>query len=301
MTQRHKALLLIGLASFFAASNGAAIKLAVEDIPPLGFGAARVLVSILFLAPWFFRPNFFKVKEKRKLWLYSLLLTVNITLFVLGIGKTTVTMAVAIYAAGPFLVAIFSRFLYQEKLTPRKMVGVVLGLLGTSLVVFTPAIREGTLQSGSLTGNLLMVTAITFFSLYTTLSKAMQRYHQPLVLTQGFLVTSAVVLLPLALWEMSNQGLWVTSMSLKGIAAIIYCAAAGTVGLYLVYQQAVKIATPFIASLFLYLQPLLGVILGVFIFKDKLYPEFIVGASITMASIGLVASRKTKPTVAIEE
>lgn len=296
MSDQRTSLLLIVLLSFTGASLGVVNKLAVLDVPPLGFVASRVVLSLVFIIPLIIKSKIWQIKNKLKLAAFSLLATTNITLFILGISDTDASIAAAIYMATPIITAILSHYLYHERLSPRKIAGIIAGLVGTATIVLTPVLAGGNLSTGSLRGNLLIFLAVIAFSLHLSLSTKMQREFAPSTITQGFIITASIVLAPLALWEMSTQSFWLGSLGLSSILSILYVSAIGTVGFYFLFQYTIKRASPLITSMSMYLQPIFGVILGGIVFSERLSREFVVGSALALLGVWLVTGVRSRAT-----
>ena len=300
MTDRHKAILLLLLVSFIGGSLGVAQKIGLQDISPLGFVASRVILSLIFIIPFLIKSKPKLNKNYLKLFLFSTLAVGNITLFIIGISRTLISMAAILYTAVPLITAIFSYLLYNDKLTTRKMIGVFIGMLGTVLVAISPLLKETQDQSGSFSGNLIIFSAVVTFSLYTALSKKIQKDFSPMIITSAFIITGVVVLSPLALWEAATTSNWLVSLNLKSLLIMLYVSLIGTVGFYFLYQEAVKKASPLIASLTLYLMPLIATALAVIVLKEQLSRTFFIGAGLALLGIWLVTFRQKKQII-VEE
>lgn len=299
MTTNKRGLLPIIFIAAIGASMGVAGKIGVEDVPPLGFIAARVILSLILIIPLLIKTKFFNTRYKIKLFAFSTLATANITLFILGIGSTNVSVAAALYTATPLLTAIFSRLFYQESIGLKKLIGIIIGLVGASIIVLAPAVSN-TFNTGSISGNLIISAAVIFFSLHTAISKKIQKYFSPAIITQAFIITASLILLPLAIWEITTTGFWISDLYLKPILAMIYISTVGTVGFYFLYQRIIKRASSLIASLIMYLQPIFAVIFGIIIFNETLTVEFIVGTLLTFIGVWIITSTQKKAVI-IEE
>lgn len=289
-SQVHKVLLIL-LISLLGAGNGPAAKLGIQQIPPLTFAAARVLVALVFVSPLLISHKVWQLIYQPKLIGFSLLLTANIILFILGIGQTTVAIAAMLYTLTPLLTVIASHFLYQEKLTRLKILGIIFGLLGAGIIILTPVISRNGVYVGTLSGNLIILLAVLSFSAYTILSKQAQHRFSPLVLTLMFLLTAAVVSLPLALVSHGLMPFYSLVYDTKAILAVLYVSLLGTIAFYFLYQFAVKKTSPLIASLMVYLQPVFSVILGMLFFAERLTVTFVFGSFLSLFGVWLVTKK----------
>ncbi|MBI2009711.1 MAG: DMT family transporter [Candidatus Chisholmbacteria bacterium] len=291
MTNRQKALVYIVLGSIIGGSLSAANKIGIRNIPPLGFVSARVAVSALFLLPIMVKTRLWRVKNKLQLMLFSLLATANIGLFIVGLARTTASMSSILYAAVPLLTAILSHWIYQEKITSRKLVGIIIGLVGTLVIVLTPALSQNGFHTGSVSGNLIVFLAVVIYAFHTALSKKMQQRYSPFVIVEYFIITATLTLTPFALWEMTQAGNWLTTVESSSIFTLLYVVVIGTIVLYFTFQEAIRFATPLIASLQMYLVPVFGVIFASLLLGEKLSSELALGAFLVLVSIWLITGK----------
>lgn len=133
--------------TFFLWSTSFSIgKVSLEYSPPLFLTGVRMLVAGIiilgFLYMW--RRETFKIKKRQILPLlllsfFSVYLTNALEFW--GLQYLTAAKACFIYSLSPFLSALFSYFQFKEKITSRKVMGLVTGFLG-----FFPVLL---MQSGS--------------------------------------------------------------------------------------------------------------------------------------------------------
>src|SRR3989338_6374159 len=82
------------------------------------------------------------------------------------------TAAFVIYTTFPLIVALAAPKLIGEQVTPKKLAGIILGLVGAVLVTILPVMERGQLSSGDLGGNLFVLIAILCWSGYTITSRS---------------------------------------------------------------------------------------------------------------------------------
>lgn len=292
-SQKYIALLLIVVAAIAGGGVASLAKIALREIPPLTFTFFRFLSVGIFLIPAFLsKKQKIKLKDLKNLVLVSFLATSNVTFFVLGVERTTATIAQMLYAAVPIIAGIFSYLLLKEKITIKKLVGVLLGFFGVLTIILLPVIGENSVFNGNLIGNLLIFIAVSSFSLYTVLSKRYQKKYTPLTLTVIFIITTICIQAFLAPTELKSNPNWWRKVSLTGVLGLAYVGIIGTGFYYLLYQYTIKKATPVIASMILYLQPIFSFIWAFFLLRERLTFGFIVGSMLAFIGAGLVTSSK---------
>jgi len=289
-SKTYRAIILILIATVIGGGAGVFAKISLKEIPPITFTLLRFLLAIGILLPFILRENWFRFGNLKQVVLVSLLATANVTIFVFGIGRTTATISQMLYAGVPLIAGIFSYYLLQERLNSRKILGILIGFIGVLVIVLLPVIGEKTVFNGDLLGNLIIFTAVFSFALYSVFSKQFQQDYSPLQLTIFFVLTTTIVQLLLIPFELKESTNWWSTVSPLAIFGLLYVGVLGTGVYYLIYQYAIKVATPVMASMILYLQPISAFAWASLLLDEKITPEFIVGAILAFIGVALVTN-----------
>lgn len=282
------ALIAILLAS--AVSGGAVVftKVGTSEIPPFSFTFLRFAIASICILPFFLR-NLPKVgKDFYKVVLFSLFLSYNIIIFPFGVRLTTATISQTLYACVPILVAVLSYLFLAEKFRLKKIFGIVIGLMGTLLIVLLPEISKGTPFAGNLTGNLILVTTLTATAIYNTFSKNFQKQYSPMQLTAVFIFTTTFLSIFLAGSDLITNPHWLVNFTPKVLFEVSYVSIVGTIIYYAVTQYVIKHASPLIASFMFYLQPISAFIWAYFLLGEQITSGLIIGALLTFAGVFLI-------------
>lgn len=289
-SKSYKAIVLILLAALAGGGVGAFAKISLKEIPPLSFTLLRFLLATFVLLPFVIKKKEFHFKNLKKIVLVSLLATANVTLFIFGVGRTTATIAQMLYAGVPLIAGIFSYFLLKENIYPRKLFGILIGFVGVLVIVLLPVLGQRVAFNGDLSGNIIILVAVCSFALYSVLSKQFQKEYSPLELTIFFVLTTTAVQLLLAPLDLKQNQNWWASLSAEAIFGVVYVGILGTGVYYLIYQYVIKNTTPIIASMILYLQPIFAFLWASILLKEKVTPEFIIGAILAFIGVALVTN-----------
>ncbi len=267
-------------------------KIAVEEIPPFSFTFLRFLIASVFILPLFIRERPKIDRGSAKIILLSILATANVTLFAFGVKLTTASIGQMLYVAVPIVAGVFSYFILKEKITAKKALGVALGFAGASLIVFQPLFAGNLEFAGDFTGNVLLLVAIFSFALYTVLSKSAQKKYSPMYLTAIFSFTTVAVM---SLFLPADLGTnWWSSVSTTSILATLYVGIFGTLVYYLLYQYAIKHGSPLIASVILYIQPIVTIGWASGLLGEQLTLYFVLGAVLTFVGAWIITRAKSK-------
>ncbi|MPY88320.1 MAG: EamA family transporter [Luteitalea sp.] len=174
------------LITFLWGSNYSVVKFVLRELSPPSFNALRlVLASLVFLTMiWLRARGAAQISfSKRDVALLGLLACVGHFLyqicFIEGIARTSAANAALVMASTPVAVALTSAGLGHERVGRLHWLGAALSALGVYLVVGWGARMSGT----SIVGDLLMLSAVACWSLYTVAAGPLLVRHSPLVVT----------------------------------------------------------------------------------------------------------------------
>lgn len=292
MSNKTKALLAVLAIAVFSGGTAPYIKLALTKIPPFTFTFIRFFLSFLIILPIFLykiKPKF--NKDNWKLIYLSLLLTGNIILFAIGVRLTMASVAQIIYSFAPLLIFLMSFFTLREKITFRKILGVIIGFIGVNIIVTMPLFSKATtINNGSnaLLGNLLIFIGCVGYSYYTVLSKKFLKVYSPLWLTISFILTTALVSLIFIPFEYSSLKPLMSYWDMSVLWPVIYVIVIGTVMAFFLQQYAIDKGTPLIASLMQYIFSPSTIIWSYFILGEKLNIYLGVGLSVILLGAWMV-------------
>jgi drug/metabolite transporter (DMT)-like permease len=186
-----------------------------------------------------------------------------------GLAKSTATDAALIINLEAVFTAFFGRLLLGQKLSQVQAGGLALAFLGGLLLVW-PNQPDSLAHSGAdrAFGNGLMVASVAAEALASVLGvRAMVAYTGLQVTAYGTYL-GALSLLPFALWQSAGNGFdvsWMTPWNLWGIG---YLAIAATIVAYALWFRGLALADASRAAAYLYVQPIVGLLLGILIRRE---------------------------------
>ena len=267
-------------------------KIALTEIPPFAFTFFRFVIATALLLPIYLKVRQPIGKDFWRIFALSLLAMGNVVLFSFGIQQTSAGMAQAIYTLSPILAAVFAFFLIEESFNLKKVGGVLVGLVGATLIVFLPLLERGLGADVSIIGNIIIVVATTMVTLFTVFSKPFQRKYHPIEITTFFSITTVVVLFFFSLFEMQSGLEWWDNLSPSGIFGLLYVGSIGTALYYLLTQYIIKHATPVVASMILYVQPFATILWAYIFLGEVISILFIIGIVLALAGVWLTLNSK---------
>lgn len=292
MSNKFKALLAVLAIVIFSGGTSPYIKLSLNTIPPMTFTFIRFFTSFLILLPIFLyivKPRL--KKSDIKLFYLSLLSTGNIIFFAYGIKLTMASVGQIIYAFTPIIVSLISFFLLKEKITKRKIFGILIGFIGVNLIITIPFFTKSvSLNNGvsALLGNFLIFAGCIGYSYYTVLSKKFLKDYSPMWLTISFVFTTAFISLLFVPFEYVSLSSLFSYFDKAILWSVSYVVIIGTVLAYLLHQYAIDRGTPLIASLMQYFFPASTLVWSYFILDEQLDIYLTVGLVLILSGAWLV-------------
>jgi len=262
-------------------------------LQPFGFIVVRVLgAGAIF---WLINALFIREKIDRKdyprLAVCGLFgVAINMLLFYKGLNLTSEINASLIMITLPIIVLLLSAFVLKERITTRKIGGIVLGILGAALLILMAEITGN--KRSSLAGDLFIFINATSYGIYLILIKKLADKYQPLTLLKWVFTFGAIPVLLIG-WPQFNTIEW-AAFTPNIWLALTYVVICVTVCTYLFNLYAVKILSPTIVAVFVYLQPILSSSVAIALGKDKLDVWRVLAAVIIFAGVYLVTIAPSK-------
>jgi drug/metabolite transporter (DMT)-like permease len=268
-------------------STWAAIKIGVAEVPPYLFAFERAIAvaSILTVAVLVLRQSFPRTRA-------ALLASAISGLFNIGTSWALIFWAeqfvpsglVAVFGAmAPVWTAILAHFFVQgDRLSRLKVVALMLGLIGTALLIGAPAPSEG--PNALLATMLLALMPISWAVAAILIAKFLSRESPIAVVGIGTWV-GAAFLLPFALTQVGQPQHWNTS----SIIAFAYLVVGGScVGLVLnawLYRK----LRPTTVTLSQVLIPTQALLIGALALGEEFTVRMLVGAALVVSAVALNA------------
>jgi len=286
------ALLTVFLAAILGSAVVPLIKIGLQTIPPFAFTLLRFVIALVFILPIFLREKP-KIKNILEVVPVTLLSTINIILFILAVRFIPANIGTLIYVMVPIIVSILSYFVLNEKITWIKILGVLLGFLG-SLILFFSSTVIGFSSLDNLVGIVLIFVGAVSYSFYLIFSKSLQKKYSPVYITSVFNLTTVLASLLFLPAELNLLDVNRFDISLVSVASILYVSVVGTSLYYLLGQYAVKYGSPVFSSLILYVQVPFTAIAASLLIGEKVTGNFWVAALFIVIGSLLVSKSNTQ-------
>ena len=293
MNKKH--FLLIALVAIAGGSIPPFAKLALESFDPFTLVFFRFLAASIVI--YFFLPK----KELSWELLYKLrwiglIGALNPIFIFLALQHIPSNITALFYAIIPGLSVLYLMYFKQVRTTLVQVGGFVLGLIGVGIVsLYTATSTDG---SNPYLGILLATVSVLAFFAYGIMSKEELRKERisGTALAFYFAVITTVISIPFAAVE-TVQRPWFDTVALWPLLATLYLGFVGTGAQYLLYQRALKVMEAAQANIFIYLQPIVTVILAALVVGEAITWQIFIGGVIVLfgARLALSKPKQTPP------
>jgi drug/metabolite transporter (DMT)-like permease len=277
-------LLLLVLAALWGASY-LFFRVAGPVLGPLLLAALRVVLAALALLLYALLLK--QLPDFRKHWRAFLLLgllnnVIPFTLISSAVNNLNASISAILNATTPLFTVIVAAFWLREKLTARKLWGVVLGLLG---VVVLMGLSPLPLTQRVVVAGLEALLASCSYAFAVVYARTRFKGVAPLHVAVGQLCGSSLILAPISL-----AALPATFPSMTVIISVIALALFSTSAAYLIYFRLIANSGATVASTVTFLVPFFSVLWGVVFLQEPLNVGMFVGLAVILVSVYLVLS-----------
>jgi len=173
-------------------------------------------------------------------------------------------------------------FTTDEKINPRRLLGVLTGMGGVGLMMGLDSMESSGFH---LLGQSAILLAAFSYGLAGVYGKRFAQLEiPPLATATGQLCASSMILIPLTLWI--DQPWTMTIPSIEGMGSLLGIALLSTALAYVIYFRLLKTAGATNLLLITLLIPVSAIILGVFLLDESLEPQHLSGMGVI--SLGLL-------------
>lgn len=284
---------MIGVAFFWGATWVAA-RIAVAELPPLTVAAWRFLLAVLALGgvlmlrgglPRFTLRQWVIVTAlgATGIFLYNLCFLYGIRLIEAGRGALVVALT-------PVVIAAADALLFGARMTPRKVIGVALAMIGCLSIVTRgdlPALFAGEVGLGEW----LILGCVVMWTTYTFIGRRATVGLTPLAATFGACLTGGAMLSVAALAQGSYGR--ITEGGAEALLAIAFLGLLGTALAFTWYADGVRQIGATRAGIYINLVPVFAVLQGALLLGERLGLASLVGGLLVLAGVLLTTVEPT--------
>lgn len=278
-------------------SAGIFVRELSENMNSTSIISSRILIAILLLGLWIAvrYPMNFRIKLKDS-WIFvgaGVLGTLGLNLcYNFSINELSLSLAAVLIALAPIFVMVFAFFMFHEAITAKKVISIILALVGC---VLTSGILENNVSMHwSWIGILVGSASAGFYALYSIFSKVgMKKSYPALTITFYSMLAIAVVLLPFTQWD--NMEHYIAANPLRNTLFMVMHSLCTAVCPYAFYTVALDHMEAGKASILCSCEPVAAMVFGLFFFEEIPTVLSVTGLMIVLLALAmLVLSDKSQ-------
>ncbi len=264
------------------------IKVAVAEIPPITLATGRVglaAATLILILRWQGRG----LLPLGRVWKHFAVAgffgnALPFVLFCWGEQYIDSALAAILNGTTPlFTILLAHVFIEDDRITPAKLVGVLLGFGGLSLLIL-PSLFNGV--QATTWGLLAVATAAASYGISMVYSRLHLVGLPKLVAPASQLTMATVYLLPLSLVMEHSYRLPLPSLAAAGSVATL--ALAGTALAFVLYYRIMEKTSATYLSMVTYLVPVFGVALGVAVLGEQMQWNAYAGCALILVGVMIV-------------
>ena len=266
------------------------IKLGVRDVPPVTFAAARLFIAILVMLPVTLAMKIPLPRQRREWQLIAgsgvILLGINYALLNWGLQHVSSGLTAVLQSATPAFALVFAHLmLHDEKMTVRKVVGLLLGMLGITIIFWDQLTFGGRALSGSIA---VTLGAVCVAFAYVLVRRSGSKLH-PSVITTGQMIAAFVPLTLYALVVEGNPS--AMNWTRTAVTSALYLALLGSVvAAWLNYWLLARVGAVNLLVMGL-IEPIIAIILGAWFLDESINGRALLGGAVILFSVVLTMRR----------
>jgi drug/metabolite transporter (DMT)-like permease len=271
-------------------ANAIAIKVSLEGVGPLTVGGLRFGLSALAIGLWARstgEPLRVPPRRIRALLILSAIFVVQLGLFNVGLSLTYASRAILISNLMPFMLLILAHyFIPGDRITGRKVVGMVLGFSGLLFVV----LEKPTGGEGLTAGDLLVLGSASLWAVSAVFIKRISPYYTSYQLSVYPMVLSFPLFL---LAGFFGDGSMVRHLDGRVVVAVFYQVVTASFG-SVAWNHLLKNYGATSLHTLVFIMPVIGVLLGGAVLGEPITRHIFL--SMVLVAAGILAANLRRPT-----
>jgi len=249
-------------------------------IGSLGLVFLRVLGAtiIFWTISLFFKTKPIEKKDRLTILKCGLFgMSINIAAFIAGLDYSTPVNSSILIIISPIFVVILSFFIFKNKINFIKILGIILGFIGAMILILT-ADSNSSIGRNIPLGNFLFIVNSISYAYYLIIVKPMAEKYDLITLFKWLFLIGLIFNFPLGINQFLDVG-WASLPLWEAVLPMVFVVVGTTCMTYFLNGYALSKLTSTEVAVFMYLQPIIGVLFAIFTKSDT------ITVTITIASI----------------
>jgi drug/metabolite transporter (DMT)-like permease len=294
MDERRKARGAVLLANFFFGTSVIAVKhITPSLLHPVALTAIRIVATtFLFWSLYAIKPVKTGIIKKDYLRLFLCALagiTMNQTFTMKGWSLTSPIHASLLILTTPIAITFLAAWFLKERLTPLKLIGLLLGISGGALLVFSRDLSDVAGVQQSL-GDLFVIMGALSYSVYVIAIKPLMTKYKATHILQWVFLFGAFASLPIG-WNELVKIEWARFDAISWFC-IAYVVLGSTFFAYRLMNYGISKLGAAVTGSYIYTQPFFATVASMLILHETLSLPKISAAALIMGGVFLANYKK---------
>jgi drug/metabolite transporter (DMT)-like permease len=299
-TQSHR-FIAFSKATFAVVVWGAsfiATKLALREVSPVVVIWLRFGIGVIVLGGFILQRKELALPPRRELGYFALLGFLGITFHqwvqVTGLVTAKATTTAWIITTIPIFIALLGRFMLKERLGWDRITGIFIATAGVLLVVSHGDVQSVLLGKLGSFGDLLVLISAVNWAVFSVLSRKALLQH-PATQMMFFVMLFGWIFTTVWFFSLNHTGELV-NISMTGWISVLFLGIICSGFAYVFWYDALKALSASQVGSFLYIEPLVAVVVAALILDEPLFTAAFIGGGLIFAGVWLV-NRRTPPEI----
>ena len=240
-------------------------------IGSLGLVFLRVLGAtiIFWTISLFFKTKPIEKKDRLTILKCGLFgMSINIAAFIAGLDYSTPVNSSILIIISPIFVVILSFFIFKNKINFVKILGIILGFIGAMILILT-ADSNSSIGRNIPLGNFLFIVNSISYAYYLIIVKPMAEKYDLITLFKWLFLIGLIFNFPLGINQFLDVD-WASLPLWEAVLPMVFVVVGTTCMTYFLNGYALSKITSTEVAVFMYLQPIIGVLFAIFTKSDTI-------------------------------
>jgi drug/metabolite transporter (DMT)-like permease len=269
------------------------IQMGVEHIPPFLMGALRFVIAGILLMIWCLikKENLFNSTQIKYASITGIFLLFVGTGAVIWAEKTIPSSLVAVLVASQAIwLVLFDKRNWKENFTSKStIIGLIIGFLGV-ILLFSESAGEAIKGRGDWT-NIVSLIVLIIGTISWTAGSIYSKYHSfgsTIVNSSWQMIAAGIVFLLVSLFSGETRGFDWKAVPAASWWSVVYLIIMGSLAGFSAYVFLLKVRPVSQVGTHVYINPVVAVLLGVFIAGEKMTLMQVIGLAVILTSVLLI-------------
>ncbi|MBE86070.1 MAG: EamA family transporter [Flavobacteriaceae bacterium] len=219
-------------------------------------------------------------------------MSINIAAFIAGLDYSTPVNSSILIIISPIFVVILSFFIFRNKINLLKILGIIMGFIG-ALILILNADSNSSVGRNIPLGNFLFIVNSISYAYYLIIVKPMAQKYDLITLFKWLFLIGLIFNFPLGINQFTDVN-WSSLPVKEAILPMAFVVICTTVMTYFLNGYALSKITSTEVAVFMYLQPIIGIVFAIFTKSDTISLTIIIASILIFIGVYLTSVMKQK-------